>query len=403
MTTNGDSVHHRSSVAAKIALFRSLFRGREDVYPRRFESRKTGRCGYQPACANEWARGLCQKPKVKCSACPHRRLLPVTDDAICRHLSGQDADGRPFVMGIYPMLQDETCFFLAVDFDKTSWQEDVDAFGKTCQQWNLPIVMERSRSGNGAARLAILRRGDSRRVGAQTRLAHSDRNDGTAARHRFGFLRPIVSQSRHIAARRFRQSDCVAASKTTARTRQQRLYTEARGAMATVSATNGHFFRPFGRRIATPWKRLYVMPRRRGVSWECDSPWQMKMTTHLGGLPPSRCRKEPPIVGPLPKSMELVLGDQIYIAKESLPPGLRNRLVRLAAFQNPEFYKAQAMRLPTYDKPRIIGCAEDHPQHIGLPRGCLDDVQSLLADLDIEHDVRDERNAGKPLGHGFPR
>jgi hypothetical protein len=142
-------VHYQSPVTAKIALFRSLSRGREDVYPRRFESRKTGRCGYQPACANEWARGLCEKPKVKCSACPHRRFLPVTDDAICRHLSGQDADGRPFVMGIYPMLQDETCFFLAVDFDKTNWQEDIEAFGNACQRWNLPIVMERSRSGNG--------------------------------------------------------------------------------------------------------------------------------------------------------------------------------------------------------------------------------------------------------------
>ena len=94
-------------------------------------------------------------------------------------------------------------------------------------------------------------------------------------------------------------------------------------------------------------------------------------------MPPSRRRKEPPIAGPLPESLELTLGDQIYIAKDPLPPGLRNRLLRLAAFQNPEFYKAQAMRLPTYDKPRIIGCAEDHPHHIGLPRGCLEDVQKL--------------------------
>ncbi len=111
-------VHHRSSVSTKIALFRSLFRGRDDVYPRRFESRKTGKSGYQPACANEWTRGLCEKPKVKCAACPHRRFLSVTDDVVCRHLSGQDENGRDFVMGVYPMLQDETCFFLAMDFDK---------------------------------------------------------------------------------------------------------------------------------------------------------------------------------------------------------------------------------------------------------------------------------------------
>jgi len=86
--------------------------------PRRFESRKTGKSGYQPACANEWVRGLCEKPRVKCAECPSRRFLPVTDEAIRWHLSGQDNNGRDFVMGIYPMLQDETCFFLAADFDK---------------------------------------------------------------------------------------------------------------------------------------------------------------------------------------------------------------------------------------------------------------------------------------------
>ena len=91
------------------------------------------------------------------------------------------------------------------------------------------------------------------------------------------------------------------------------------------------------------------------------------------------------------------MGDQIYIAKEGLPPGLRNRLLRLAAFQNPEFYKAQAMRLPTYDKPRIIACAEDHVHHLGLPRGCLEDLRKLLADLDIEAVTRDERCAGVAL------
>jgi hypothetical protein len=102
MGPNNDFVHHYSSPEAKIVLFRSLFRGRDDVYPRRFESRKTGKSGYQPACANEWVRGLCEKPKVKCAACQHRRFLHVTDDVIRRHLAGQDADGREFVMGVYP-------------------------------------------------------------------------------------------------------------------------------------------------------------------------------------------------------------------------------------------------------------------------------------------------------------
>ena len=112
--------------------------------------------------------------------------------------------------------------------------------------------------------------------------------------------------------------------------------------------------------------------------------------------PPSR-RREAPLVGDLPASLELVLGNQIYIPKQELHPGLRNRLLRLAAFQNPEFYKAQAMRLSTYNKPRVIGCAEDLPHHIGLPRGCLDDVRKTLTELGVRMAVRDERRHGSQL------
>jgi hypothetical protein len=143
-------VDHRSPPEMKIALFRTLFRGREDVYPRRFESRRTGKTGYQPVCANEWVQGVCEKPRVKCSDCLHQRFLSITDEAIRWHLSGQDYEGKEFVMGIYPMLQDETCFLLAVDFDKEGWREDAKAFWQTCRDLNIPAVLERSRSGNGA-------------------------------------------------------------------------------------------------------------------------------------------------------------------------------------------------------------------------------------------------------------
>jgi hypothetical protein len=103
----------------------------------------------------------------------------------------------------------------------------------------------------------------------------------------------------------------------------------------------------------------------------------------------------------LPKTLELVLGDQIYIAKTQLPPGLRNRLVRLAAFQNPEFYRAQAMRLSTFGKPRVIHCAEDGLKFLALPRGCLRETQDLLTSLGIETPVRDERFMGTPLVVSF--
>lgn len=146
------TVHLQSPSQAKIALFRSRFRGREDVYARRFESRKTGKSGYSPACGNEWSRGICEKPRIRCADCSHQRFLPVTDEAIRWHLSGHDDAGQPFVAGVYPMLLDETCFFLTADFDKTGWREDATAFAETCRQLETATIQS---SSCNVARFAI--------------------------------------------------------------------------------------------------------------------------------------------------------------------------------------------------------------------------------------------------------
>jgi len=143
------AVHNGSSPEAKVSLFRALFRGREDVYARRFESRKTGTSGYSPVCANEWVRGVCDKPRTKCSSCPHQQFQPITDEVIRRHLSGKDQRGAHFVAGVYPMLLDETCRFLAMDFDKTGWRVDARAVLATCTRIAVSTALERSRSGNG--------------------------------------------------------------------------------------------------------------------------------------------------------------------------------------------------------------------------------------------------------------
>ena len=175
---NPGVVNQRSSAEEKIRLFRSLFRGREDVYPRRFESRKTGKAGYAPACSNEWVRGICEKPRIKCAECPHRRFLPVTDDVIRWHLSGEDEHRQPFVAGVYPLLLDESCYFLAADFDKANWQDDAAAF---LQSVSAPGVS--SRAGAIAVRsrracLDLLRAGDSGGAGAAPRFAPVDRDHG---------------------------------------------------------------------------------------------------------------------------------------------------------------------------------------------------------------------------------
>ena len=128
----------------KVSLFRQLFRGRADVFPTRFVSRKTGKPGYAPACTNKFVRGVCELPKVKCGECPNQAFVPVDDATVLAHLQGRD------VTGAYPLLKDETCWFLAVDFDKSTWRDDVLAFAATCRQVGLPAAVERSRSGDGA-------------------------------------------------------------------------------------------------------------------------------------------------------------------------------------------------------------------------------------------------------------
>ena len=397
MSWDEASVDQHSSSAAKIALFRSLFRGREDVYPRRFESRKTGKSGYAPACANEWVRGICEKPRIKCAECPHRRFLPVTDDVVRWHLSGCDADGQPFVAGVYPLLLDDTCFFLAVDFDKAGWREDAAAFLDACRRLKLPAALERSRSGRGAhvwfffeeAIPAALARRLGSHILTETMEGRPDigldsydrlfPNQDTMPQGGFGNLiaLPLQKGPRQQNNSVFLDDHFVP-------------WGDQWAFLASV--------RKIGR---TQVERMVEEAERRGRILGVRLPPQDDGEDEPWTAPPSRHRRDPPIAGELPQTLELVLSNQIYIAKEGLHPALRNRLLRLAAFQNPEFYKAQAMRLSTYGKPRVIACAEDHPHHIGLPRGCLDEVRQALTALSVRVAVRDERYAGRPLELSF--
>jgi hypothetical protein len=128
----------------KVWLFRQLFRGRQDVFPTRFVRKRTGKPGYAPACTNKFVRGVCELPKVKCGECRNQAFVPVDDQAVLAHLQGRQ------VMGVYPLLDDDSCWLLAVDFDKSTWRDDVLAFVATCRRVGLPVALERSRSGNGA-------------------------------------------------------------------------------------------------------------------------------------------------------------------------------------------------------------------------------------------------------------
>lgn len=396
MASDTRAVHHGSPPEQKIALFRSLFRGREDVYPRRFESRSSGKSGYSPFCANEWVTGVCEKPRVKCATCQHRQFLPVTDDVIRRHLAGTDERGGDFVAGVYPMLLDETCYFLAIDLDKSNWRDDAVAVLETSRHMNVPAVLERSRSGNGGHIWIFFETAIpasvARRLGSHLLTETMERrpdigldsydrffpNQDTLPQGGFGNLIALPLQKRPRAA-----GNSVFIDEALDPFDDQWAFLSSiqrmpQAAVNEIVRHAGQAGRIIGVRMAS--------------SDDDVEPWT---------LPPSRRRTDLKISGELPARLDLTLSDQIYISKEDVPPELRNCMIRLAAFQNPEFYKAQSMRLPTWGKPRIIGCAEDHPRHFALPRGCYEDVRTLLDDLKIEVSTHDQRVGGEPIDLSF--
>ena len=378
----------------KVRLFRQLFRGRGDVFPTRFVSKKTGKPGYAPACTNKFVRGVCELPKVKCSECPSQAFVHSDDAAVLAHLQGRH------VMGVYPLLEDETCWFLAVDFDKSTWQDDVLAFVATCRQVGLPAAVERSRSGNGAHVW-------------------------------FFFGEPVPA----VIARRM---GCYLITETMSRRHElsmdsyDRLFpsqdTMPRGGFGNLIALPlQHGPRQQGNTVflddrleplpgEEQWAYLAAIPRIDRGTVEKIAGEASRQGSVIGvrrvepadeeeaepwARPPSGWPRFPRITGPLPERVRAVLSQRLFVEKAGLPSPMLNQIKRLAAFQNPEFYKKQSMRLSTALTPRVISCAEDLPQHVGLPRGCQADLEAFLREHSVALDVEDKRETGADLQVSF--
>ena len=376
----------------KVALFRSLFSGRTDVFPKLWRNSRTKKHGYAPACANEWVHGVCEKPRVKCGECPNQAFLDVTDEVLLDHLQGRH------VAGVYPLLEDETCRFIAVDFDKGQWQGDVAAYAATGRGFGLTPAVERSRSGDGAHVwfffAAPVPASDARKMASylltQTMATrpglpmHSyDRlfpNQDTMPRGGFGNLIALPLQ---YEARQHGNTLFVDA--------KWEPFPEQWEYLAALPRIDPQRVEELAREALASGKVLGV--RDAGAIDEGgEAPW----------LRPTRGpRPEPRIEGPFPHKVKAVLSQQLFVEKAGLPPALIDRINRLAAFRNPQFYEKQAMRLSTALIPRIISCAEELPGHIGLPRGCLSVLEDLLRGHGIELVLDDQRIEGTPLDLQF--
>ena len=382
------------STEQKLTIFRRLFRGREDVYPVRWASKKTGVSGYMPECSNKFVPGVCDIEHVRCHACAHRTYRPVTDHAILTHLKGQH------VMGVYPLLPDDTCWFLAIDFDKDRWQPDIAAVRNTCRTLDVPVYIERSRSGNGGhlwfffseavpAHMArkmgsyLLTETMSRYPGLS--FASYDRlfpNQDTMPKGGFGNLiaLPLQGASRSKGNSVFVDDHFVAYpgdEQWSLLSRAVRLTPDRVAPIANQAMRNGRVLN--AEPVPSP-------------DDEAKSPW----TRSPSGKP-----KRIQLSGPLPSQISGVLAQRLFVERADLPPALINRLRRLAAFQNPEFYKRQAARRPIAGTPRIIYLAEDTEHHVALPRGCAADLAELAHEAGIPLAIDDKRHIGSPLSVTF--
>ena len=380
--TLGTAINRNSSANEKISVYHSLFRGREDVFARRWYSKTTEKSGYQPVCENEWCDGLCDKRKYKCSVCPNRKLSPITDSDIYKHLEGKDYYGRD-VMGIYPMLIDETCYFLCVDFDDKEYEKDVLAFCEICDELKVPAYIERSRSGCGAhvwvffvtpvpaamaRKLGSLILTKAMKHRSELSFSSYDRlfpNQDTMPNGGFGNLIALPLQGK---ARKQGNSVFV--------DRNFNPYTDQWAYLSGIQKLD----------ITSIEEILNAASQNDILGTLIDEspekPWETEQRAILS-------KNE------FPNTLDVIRSNMLYIPKAELSANAQNQIKRLAAFKNPDFYKAQAMRLPIYDKPRIICTADMTQSYIGIPRGCETALRNMLTDKVNELNIIDKTNCGE--------
>ena len=379
------------SIDERIRLFQSLFKGREDVFARRWFSKTTGKSGYQPVCINEWKQGICDKKKYRCVICPNRNFAPLTSQDMYRHLEGKD-EYCCDVVGLYAIMQDNNCAFLCADFDdkncKYGYKEDVLAYVGVCREWLIPYAIERSRSGNGAHVWiffeAPLPASKARRLGNAILTEAMTRNGQMS----FNSYDRFFPNQDYLPEGGF--GNLVALP----------LQGQARRKQNSVFVDNDFLV------YKDQWAFLYNLKKIQEST--IDQLLRLHYQEELGKL--SMSSENKPWVTPLPQNItqedfhakvEIIKADKLYIPLKAVSAKVLNHLKRIAAFKNPEFYSKQALRLSTYAIPRIISCFDITNEYLAMPRGCEDAIRSFLNDNAVTYTIIDKTNHGNKISVSF--
>jgi len=361
-TNEGNMITNYSPPEKKVNLFMSLFKGRNDVYAVRWDS-ANGRSGYSPACEHEWKPTICNKPTIKCQDCSHRKFLNLNHRAIQNHLLGKQT------IGIYPLLNNHTSWFLAVDFDKSQWKVDVIAFNEACNEFNVPCSIEISRSGNGA----------------HVWIFFEEAVEAKLARKLGNFLLEHASKKRYQV-----QLDSY-----------DRLFPNQ-----DKMPIGG-----FGNLIALPLQKI---PRQKGFSsfvnetfkpyedqWAYLSTIKKINSKDIVKIIDISTQNKEVTINEFTGPVQIILREGIHFKKKLLPTELLSRLIKLASFSNPEYYRCVAARRSTHRIPKRIYCMVDSENELILPRGCLDDVENLLKEFKIPFKINDYTSLGKEIDITF--
>lgn len=408
-------VSRSSSSQEKIALFKSLFAGRTDVFSLRWHNQKTNKSGYSPVCANKWQSWKCDLKKFSCASCPYKSPVPLSDSYIFAHLCGKDEFSRD-VIGIYPLFQDNTCRFLAFDFDShkdksknvdnsfseksdnQKWKRDVLAVYKVCADFMIPCSIEISRSGNGSHLWIFfsenIKAKTARDFGNLILIAamkeyHSlpfesfDRmfpNQDEIPKGGYGNLIALPLQGKAV-----KENHSVFVDENFVSYQDQWKY------LSSVKKISSSEIKTISSKIG---ETVQVFISNDNVE-KTESTFKHKNNTDFQIVAENFSKDD------FKSVVQIILSDFVEIKKDGISERALGALKRTAVFLNPEYFKNLRMRLPLYNIPRYIDCSKENKDFLLLPRGNLKQILQNFDEQKIDYQIEDKRESGQKIDVEF--